>query len=94
MLQLALEEKLAEIEAQPKSTQRYNVAEQQQIYKDKVTSIWSRQHRSLARPNITELGDVYSSENVIVSEVNNGYGDAAIARCKSAIDPSRAAPDT
>ncbi|KAJ2746456.1 hypothetical protein GGI19_006417 [Coemansia pectinata] len=94
MLQLALEKKLAEIEAQPKSTQRYNVAEQQQIYKDKVTSIWSRQHRSLARPNITELGDVCSGENVIVSEVNNGYSDAAIARCKSAIDPSRAAPDT
>ncbi|KAJ2748260.1 hypothetical protein GGI19_006192, partial [Coemansia pectinata] len=55
-------------------------------------SIWNRQRRSLTCPNITKLGDAYSDENVIVSEINNGYGDAAIARCASAIDLLRVAP--
>ncbi|KAJ2863571.1 hypothetical protein GGH94_003516 [Coemansia aciculifera] len=87
-------EELAEIEANPKSAHWYNVAEHQQIYKDEITSIWNRQRRSLTRPNITKLGDAYSDENVIVPEINNGYGDAAIARCASAIDPSRVAPGT
>ncbi|KAJ2467251.1 hypothetical protein GGI03_001663, partial [Coemansia sp. RSA 2337] len=90
----SVEEKLAEIEARPKSAHRYNVAEQQQIYKDEITSIWNRQRRSLTRPNITKLGDAYSDENVIVPEINDGYGDAAISRCASAIDPSRVAPGT
>ncbi|KAJ2881990.1 hypothetical protein H4R27_003733 [Coemansia aciculifera] len=80
------------MEANPKSAHRYNVAEHQQIYKDEITSIWNRQRRSLTRPNITKLGDAYSDENVIVPEINNGYGDAAIARCASAIDPLRVAP--
>ncbi|KAJ2860330.1 hypothetical protein GGH94_005586 [Coemansia aciculifera] len=37
----SVEEKLAEIEARPKSAHRYNMAEQQQIYKDEITSIWN-----------------------------------------------------
>ncbi|KAJ2685403.1 hypothetical protein IWW39_004292 [Coemansia spiralis] len=90
----SVEEKLAEIEARPKSAHRYNVAEQQQIYKDEITSIWNRQRRSLTRPNTTKLGDAYSDDNIIVPEINDGYGDAAIARSASAIDSSRAAPGT
>ncbi|KAJ2351660.1 hypothetical protein GGH92_001706 [Coemansia sp. RSA 2673] len=51
-------------------------------------------HYSWTRPNITKLGYVYSDENVIVPEINDRYGDAAISRCASAIDSSRVAPGT
>ncbi|KAJ1954088.1 hypothetical protein EC988_002621, partial [Linderina pennispora] len=36
----SVQEKLAEIEARPKSAHRYNVAEQQQIYKEEIMRIW------------------------------------------------------
>ncbi|KAJ2107181.1 hypothetical protein GGI16_001635 [Coemansia sp. S142-1] len=67
---------------------------QQQIYKDEITSIWNRQRYSWTRLNITKLGYVYSDENTIVPKINDGYGDAAIARCASAIDPLRVVPGT
>ncbi|KAJ2032392.1 hypothetical protein GGI08_009277, partial [Coemansia sp. S2] len=91
---LAIEHSWAVFQSQQASPLKYNLAEQQQIYKDEITSIWNRQRRSLTRPNITKLGDAYSDENVIVPEINDGYGDAAISRCASAIDPSRVAPGT
>ncbi|KAJ2075135.1 hypothetical protein GGH13_000826 [Coemansia sp. S155-1] len=86
--------KLTEVKAQPKSAHRYNVAEQQQIYKDEITSIWNRQRYSWTRLNITKLGYVYSDENTIVPETYNRYSDTAVSRCASAIDPSRVAPGT
>ncbi|RKP35643.1 hypothetical protein BJ085DRAFT_328, partial [Dimargaris cristalligena] len=44
------EEKLAEIEARPKSAHRYNVAEQQQIYREEITRIWNAQFQALSNP--------------------------------------------
>ncbi|KAJ2583257.1 hypothetical protein GGH95_001096 [Coemansia sp. RSA 1836] len=90
----SVEEKLAEIEARPKSAHRYNVAEQQQIYKDEITCIWNKQRRSLTRPSVVELGDAYSDDNVIVPEINDGFGDAVVTRCASAIDSTRVTPGT
>ncbi|KAI9285023.1 hypothetical protein BC943DRAFT_360547 [Umbelopsis sp. AD052] len=43
-------EKLAEIEARPKSAHKYNVAEQQQIYKEEITRIWKAQFDALTNP--------------------------------------------
>ncbi|KAJ2060054.1 hypothetical protein GGI17_003990 [Coemansia sp. S146] len=75
MLQPALEEKLAEIETQPKGTLWYNAVEQQQVYKDEIMS-WRR---------------VFGRERYC-PEIKAGNSDAAIARCASAINPSRVAP--
>ena len=47
----------AEAESRPKSAHRYNVAEQQQIYKSEVERIWKAQFDSLSRkdePPLTE----------------------------------------
>ncbi|KAF9939086.1 hypothetical protein BGZ65_011577 [Modicella reniformis] len=44
----SLEERLAQIELLPKSTHRYNVAEQQQVYREEITRIWNAQHRALS----------------------------------------------
>ncbi|KZT30726.1 TAF1 transcription initiation factor TFIID subunit TAF1 [Neolentinus lepideus HHB14362 ss-1] len=51
------EQKLAEAEARPKSAHRYNVAEQQLIYKSEIERIWKAQFDSLSRrdePQLTE----------------------------------------
>ncbi|OBZ79847.1 putative transcription initiation factor TFIID subunit [Grifola frondosa] len=51
------EQKLAEAESRPKSAHRYNVAEQQQIYKSEIERIWKAQFDSLSRkdePQLTE----------------------------------------
>ncbi|KAF6766609.1 atypical/TAF1 protein kinase [Ephemerocybe angulata] len=51
------ETKLAEAESRPKSAHRYNVAEQQQIYKSEIERIWKAQYDSLSRkdePQLTE----------------------------------------
>lgn len=45
-----LEDRLAEIEARPKSAHRYNVAEQQQIYKTEIDRIWRAQYEALSSP--------------------------------------------
>ncbi|KAF5388608.1 hypothetical protein D9757_004600 [Collybiopsis confluens] len=43
------EQKMAEAENRPKSQHRYNVAEQQQIYKSEIERIWKAQFDSLSR---------------------------------------------
>ncbi|KIP11796.1 hypothetical protein PHLGIDRAFT_27789 [Phlebiopsis gigantea 11061_1 CR5-6] len=51
------DQKLAEAESRPKSAHRYNVAEQQQIYKSEIERIWKAQYDSLSRkdePQLTE----------------------------------------
>ncbi|TFK36914.1 TAF1 transcription initiation factor TFIID subunit TAF1 [Crucibulum laeve] len=51
------EQKIAEAESRPKSAHRYNVAEQQQIYKSEIERIWKAQFDSLSRkdePQLTE----------------------------------------
>ncbi|KAG2023004.1 atypical/TAF1 protein kinase [Coprinopsis cinerea AmutBmut pab1-1] len=49
------EQKLAEAESRPKSAHRYNVAEQQQIYKSEIERIWKAQYDSLSRTDKPEL---------------------------------------
>ena len=48
---------IAEAENRPKSAHRYNVAEQQQIYKSEVERIWKAQFDSLSRKDEPELTD-------------------------------------
>ncbi|KAJ1969924.1 hypothetical protein IWQ62_000295 [Dispira parvispora] len=50
-------EKLAEIEARPKSAHRYNVAEQQQIYREEITRIWNAQFKALSSPQEPEISE-------------------------------------
>ena len=45
-----MEDRLAEIEARPKSAHRYNVAEQQAIYREEITRIWRAQYEALSSP--------------------------------------------
>ncbi|KAJ2481732.1 hypothetical protein IWW56_001541 [Coemansia sp. RSA 2131] len=87
----SVEEKLAEIEARPKSAHRYNVAEQQQIYKEEITSIWNKQRESLTQsePPADSESEAWMDENVIVPEVNDMFGDSATGIGIAAIDPSR-----
>ncbi|KAF9364515.1 hypothetical protein BGX34_001286 [Mortierella sp. NVP85] len=49
----SLEERLAQIELLPKSTHRYNVAEQQQVYREEITRIWNAQRIALS--NMEEI---------------------------------------
>ncbi|KAK2461592.1 hypothetical protein APHAL10511_006055 [Amanita phalloides] len=51
------EQKLAEAENRPKSAHRYNVAEQQQIYKSEIERIWKAQYDSLSRKDEPQLTD-------------------------------------
>ncbi|KAG0996262.1 hypothetical protein G6F63_003219 [Rhizopus arrhizus] len=51
------EEKLAQIKARPKSAHRYNVAEQQQIYREEIARIWKTQLDSLSNRIEPELSD-------------------------------------
>jgi len=46
---------LAEAENRPKSAHRYNVAEQQQIYKSEIERIWKAQFDSLSRKDEPQL---------------------------------------
>ncbi|TFK99774.1 hypothetical protein BDV98DRAFT_510326 [Pterulicium gracile] len=49
------ETKMAEVEARPKSAHRYNVAEQQQIYKSEIERIWKAQFDSLTKKEEPKL---------------------------------------
>ena len=60
----------AEAENRPKSAHRYNVAEQQQIYKSEIERIWKAQHDSLSRKDEPELSD---------NEEDKKYFEAALA---------------
>ncbi|KAI0756326.1 hypothetical protein C8Q80DRAFT_1127954 [Daedaleopsis nitida] len=51
------EQKLAEAENRPKSAHRYNVAEQQLIYKSEIERIWKAQFDSLSRKDEPELSE-------------------------------------
>lgn len=47
----------AQIRARPKSAHRYNVAEQQQIYREEIARIWKAQLDSLSITTEPELSD-------------------------------------
>ncbi|KAJ2392071.1 hypothetical protein H4S02_000988, partial [Coemansia sp. RSA 2611] len=69
----SMQEKLAEIEARPKSAHRYNVADNEQIYKEEITSIWNKQYRALtqAEPPTEPETEAWMDENVIVPKIND-----------------------
>ncbi|KAI8320429.1 hypothetical protein GQ54DRAFT_298684 [Martensiomyces pterosporus] len=90
----SVEEKLAEIEARPKSAHRYNVAEQQQIYKEEISCIWNKQFKSLTQeaPVEEDVSEAYQDENIIVPEVNDMFGDSTTGQGISAISPAHMVP--
>ncbi|KAJ7070815.1 TAF1 transcription initiation factor TFIID subunit TAF1 [Mycena amicta] len=56
------EQKIAEAENRPKSAHRYNVAEQQVIYKSEIERIWKAQFTSLSRKDEPQLTDEEEQE--------------------------------
>ncbi|ORX74781.1 hypothetical protein DL89DRAFT_212232, partial [Linderina pennispora] len=90
----SVQEKLAEIEARPKSAHRYNVAEQQQIYKEEIMRIWKTQFAELSslQPPPRLQRDAYKDENTIVPEINDMFGDSAYGQDVSSVMPSRMVP--
>ena len=46
---------IAEAESRPKSAHRYNVAEQQNVYKSEIERIWKAQYKSLSRKDEPQL---------------------------------------
>ncbi|PPQ71123.1 hypothetical protein CVT24_009859 [Panaeolus cyanescens] len=58
------EQKMAEAENRPKSAHRYNVAEQQLIYKSEIERIWKAQFDSLSRKTEPELSDDEDKKDV------------------------------
>ncbi|KAJ7926010.1 TAF1 transcription initiation factor TFIID subunit TAF1 [Mycena leptocephala] len=58
------EQKVAEAENRPKSAHRYNVAEQQVIYKSEVERIWKAQFDSLSRKDEPQLTEEEKEEDV------------------------------
>jgi transcription initiation factor TFIID subunit 1, fungi type len=61
---LADKRRLAEVENRPKSAHRYNVAEQQQIYKSEIERIWKAQFDSLSRKDEPQLTDEDEKKDV------------------------------
>ncbi|KAK7686767.1 hypothetical protein QCA50_010368 [Cerrena zonata] len=73
------EQKLAEAESRPKSAHRYNVAEQQQIYKSEIERIWKAQFDSLSRKDEPELSEDEDEKKP------DGAASAAISRRQSVV---------
>ncbi|OZJ06220.1 hypothetical protein BZG36_00761, partial [Bifiguratus adelaidae] len=68
------EEKLAQIEKRPKSAHRYNVAEQQQIYKEEINRIWKAQCASLSSEVEPVLSDHEGEEEGSEDEMDVDHG--------------------
>ncbi|KAH9065639.1 TAF1 transcription initiation factor TFIID subunit TAF1 [Lactarius vividus] len=62
------EQKLAEAENRPKSAHRYNVAEQQLIYKSEIERIWKAQFASLSRKDEPQLSDEEDDHKSLLSQ--------------------------
>ena len=66
-----MEDRVAEIEARPKSAHRYNVAEQQGIYRQEIDRIWKTQYESLSslyEPMVTEADEARYREEELKME--------------------------
>ncbi|KAF9585825.1 hypothetical protein BGW38_000578 [Lunasporangiospora selenospora] len=84
----SLVERLAQIEQLPKSTHRYNVAEQQQVYREEITRIWNSQHTSLSK-----IEEVDANDGVInYSDDEDEDGYSRQRREMSAVDRHRVSP--
>ncbi|KAN0134297.1 Protein of unknown function (DUF3591) domain containing protein [Lactarius tabidus] len=62
------EQKLAEAENRPKSAHRYNVAEQQLIYKSEIERIWKAQFASLSRKDEPQLTDDEDDQKSLLTQ--------------------------
>ncbi|KAF7303274.1 DUF3591 domain-containing protein [Mycena kentingensis (nom. inval.)] len=82
------EQKVAEAENRPKSAHRYNVAEQQVIYKSEIERIWNAQFRSLARRDEPQLSEEEEEEQV---EARDQRGRAPSVR-QETVPPEAASP--
>lgn len=75
-----MEDRLAEIEARPKSAHRYNVAEQQAIYKAEIDRIWRAQYDALSspyEPQVTEADELRWRQEEIKMEGAQATANAA-----------------
>ncbi|KAH9035076.1 TAF1 transcription initiation factor TFIID subunit TAF1 [Lactarius hengduanensis] len=63
------EQKLAEAENRPKSAHRYNVAEQQLIYKSEIERIWKAQFASLSRKDEPQLSDDEDDKSLLSQRI-------------------------
>ncbi|KAI1317458.1 hypothetical protein EDD11_008395 [Mortierella claussenii] len=84
----SLEERLAQIELLPKSTHRYNVAEQQQVYKEEITRIWNTQHQALS--NIEEIDG--NDDEIVNDDEDDEETYRRQRREMSAADRNRVSP--
>ncbi|KAG0369678.1 hypothetical protein BC939DRAFT_405952 [Gamsiella multidivaricata] len=84
----SLEERLAQIELLPKSTHRYNVAEQQQVYKEEITRIWNAQREALSK--IEEING--NDDEIAGSDDDEEESYNRQRREMSAVDRNRVSP--
>ncbi|KAG0348981.1 hypothetical protein BG004_003143 [Podila humilis] len=86
----SLEERLAQIEQLPKSTHRYNVAEQQQVYKEEITRIWNAQLEALSRQEDfdAEADEIIHSEDEEEEALNRQRREMSSAMDRGRVSPS------
>ncbi|KAG0055417.1 hypothetical protein BGZ83_008691 [Gryganskiella cystojenkinii] len=83
----SLEERLAQIELLPKSTHRYNVAEQQQVYREEITRIWNAQREALSK-----IEEIEANDDIRDSDDDDEDAYNRQRREMSAVDRSRVSP--
>lgn len=86
---------IAEAENRPKSAHRYNVAEQQQIYKSEIERIWKAQFDSLSRkdePILTPEEEAAAEEPQKPVDVRKRRQSAASALSPMPVTPGPASP--
>ncbi|KAI0066428.1 hypothetical protein BV25DRAFT_1820368 [Artomyces pyxidatus] len=88
------EQKLAEAENRPKSAHRYNVAEQQLIYKSEIERIWKAQFDSLSRKDEPQLTDEDEDHKDVLKKAPSRKGDYMFSPAASplALTTGRASP--
>ncbi|KAG0331886.1 hypothetical protein BG000_010518 [Podila horticola] len=86
----SLEERLAQIELLPKSTHRYNVAEQQQVYKEEITRIWNAQLTALSRQDDfdADADEIIHSEDEEEEALNRQRREMSSAMDRGRVSPS------
>lgn len=90
------EQKLAEAESRPKSAHRYNVAEQQQIYKSEIERIWKAQYDSLSRkdePDLTDEDERQHKQKLLAISAPTRDSPAAFSRASSLEREGSLGPD-
>jgi|SRR5882762_3845787 hypothetical protein len=80
----------AEAESRPKSAHRYNVAEQQQIYKSEIERIWKAQFDSLSRKDEPELTPEDEEPEIKTPQQQSSARKDSVAPHPSATSPPAA----